>query len=117
MYFWDTDGNRYLDGVSSLWVNVHGHARPEIDAAIVDQRVGSTTQRSWASPMSRASDWREALLAVAPAGLSRVFYAGDGASAVEAALKIAYQAHAQNGAVRPLRARGRGLPRGHPRGS
>jgi hypothetical protein len=37
MYFWDTDGNRYLDGVSSLWVNVHGHRRAEIDAAIVAQ--------------------------------------------------------------------------------
>ena len=37
MYFWDTDGRRYLDGVSSLWVNVHGHRRPEIDAAIVER--------------------------------------------------------------------------------
>ena len=34
MYFWDTDGNRYLDGVSSLWVTVHGHGVPEIDAAV-----------------------------------------------------------------------------------
>ena len=31
MHFWDTDGNRYLDGVSSLWVTVHGHRVPEID--------------------------------------------------------------------------------------
>lgn len=102
MYFWDTDGNRYLDGVSSLWVNVHGHARPEIDAAIVDQlgRLDHTTFLGLThEPGIRLA---EALLAVAPAGLSRVFYAGDGASAVEAALKIAYQAHAQNGAVRPL---------------
>ena len=34
MYLWDTDGNRYLDGVSSLWVTVHGHGVPEIDAAV-----------------------------------------------------------------------------------
>ncbi len=102
MYFWDTDGNRYLDGVSSLWVNVHGHARPEIDAAIVEQlgRIDHTTFLGLThEPGIRLA---EALLAVAPSGLSRVFYAGDGASAVEAALKIAYQAHAQNGAVRPL---------------
>ena len=37
MYFWDTDGNRYLDGVSSLWVNVHGHNNPVINQAIIDQ--------------------------------------------------------------------------------
>ena len=102
MYFWDTDGTRYLDGVSSLWVNVHGHRRAEIDAAIVDQlgRLDHTTFLGLThEPGIRLA---EALLATAPAGLSRVFYAGDGASAVEAALKMAYQAHAQNGDVRPL---------------
>lgn len=102
MYFWDTDGNRYLDGVSSLWVNVHGHRRPEIDAAIVEQlgRLDHTTFLGLThEPGIRLA---EDLLATAPAGLSRVFYAGDGASAVEAALKMAYQAHAQNGDVRPL---------------
>ena len=102
MYFWDTDGRRYLDGVSSLWVNVHGHARPEIDAAIVAQlgRLDHTTFLGLTHEPGIAL--AEAMLSAAPAGLTRVFYAGDGASAVEAALKIAYQAHAQNGAVRPL---------------
>lgn len=102
MYFWDTDGNRYLDGVSSLWVNVHGHRRPEIDAAIVAQlhRLDHTTFLGLTHEPGIVL--AEKLLATAPAGLSRVFYAGDGASAVEAALKIAYQAHAQNGPVRPL---------------
>ncbi len=102
MYFWDTDGNRYLDGVSSLWVNVHGHRRAEIDAAIVAQlgRLDHTTFLGLThEPGIRLA---EELLATAPAGLSRVFYAGDGASAVEAALKMAYQAHAQNGQLRPL---------------
>lgn len=102
MYFWDTDGNRYLDGVSSLWVNVHGHRRAEIDAAIVTQlgKLDHTTFLGLThEPGIRLA---EELLATAPAGLSRVFYAGDGASAVEAALKMAYQAHAQNGQVRPL---------------
>lgn len=102
MYFWDTDGRRYLDGVSSLWVNVHGHRRPEIDAAIIDQlgRLDHTTFLGLTHEPGIVL--AEKLLATAPAGLSRVFYAGDGASAVEAALKIAYQAHAQNGTTRPL---------------
>lgn len=101
MYFTDTDGNRYLDGVSSLWVNVHGHRRPEIDRAITDQlgRLDHTTFLGLTH--EPGIELAEKLLAGAPSGLSRVFYAGDGASAVEAALKIAYQAHAQNGQLRP----------------
>lgn len=102
MYFWDTDGTRYLDGVSSLWVNVHGHRRPEIDRAIVEQlgRLDHTTFLGLTHEPGIVL--AEKLLATAPAGLDRVFYAGDGASAVEAALKIAYQAHAQNSGPRPL---------------
>ena len=102
MYFWDTDGNRYLDGVSSLWVNVHGHRRSEIDDAITAQlaRLDHTTFLGLTHEPGIVL--AEKLLATAPAGLTRVFYAGDGASAVEAALKIAYQAHAQRDQVRPL---------------
>ena len=102
MYFWDTDGNRYLDGVASLWVNVHGHRRPEIDAAITAQlgRLDHTTFLGLTHEPGIVL--AEKLLATAPGALTRVFYAGDGASAVEAALKIAYQAHAQRGSVRPL---------------
>lgn len=102
MYFTDTDGNRYLDGVSSLWVNVHGHARPEINDAITAQlqRLDHTTFLGLTHEPGIVL--AEKLLATAPAGLTRVFYAGDGSSAVEAALKIAYQAHVQNGEHRPL---------------
>lgn len=102
MYFWDTNGKRYLDGVSSLWVNVHGHRRPEIDAAITAQlgRLDHTTFLGLTHEPGIVL--AEKLLATAPDSLTRVFYAGDGASAVEAALKIAYQAHAQRGTVRPL---------------
>ncbi len=101
MYFTDSDGNRYLDGVSSLWVNVHGHNRPEINDAIIGQlnRLDHTTFLGLTH--EPGIELAEKLLATAPAGLTRVFYAGDGASAVEAALKIAYQAHAQNGEARP----------------
>ena len=95
MYFWDTDGNRYLDGVSSLWVTVHGHRTPEIDAAVRAQleRLDHTTFLGLTHEPGIVL--AEKLLATAPGGLTRVFYAGDGSSAVEAAIKMAYQATAQ----------------------
>jgi adenosylmethionine-8-amino-7-oxononanoate aminotransferase len=109
MYLIDTDGRRYLDGVSSLWVTVHGHRVPEIDAAVRDQleKVAHTTFLGLTHEPGIAL--AEALLETAPrpaagegAALRRVFYAGDGSSAVEAALKMAYQAAAQRGERRPL---------------
>ncbi len=101
MYFWDTDGNRYLDGVSSLWVNVHGHNNPVINQAIIDQ-LGKLDHTTFLGLTHEPGiELAEKLLATAPAGLSRVFYAGDGASAVEAAIKMAYQAQAQSGENRP----------------
>ncbi|MCH9817278.1 MAG: adenosylmethionine--8-amino-7-oxononanoate transaminase [Actinomycetia bacterium] len=102
MYFWDTDGNRYLDGVSSLWVNVHGHAHPKIVEAVTSQlqRLDHTTFLGLTH--EPGIELAQRLAELAPSGLNRVFYAGDGSSAVEAAIKMAYQAHAQNGGVRPL---------------
>jgi adenosylmethionine-8-amino-7-oxononanoate aminotransferase len=102
MYLYDTDGRRYLDGVSSLWVSVHGHRVPAIDAAVRDQldRVAHSTFLGLTHEPGIAL--AEALLATAPDGLSRVFYCGDGATAVEAGLKMAFQAAAQRGQHRPL---------------
>ncbi len=102
MYFWDTDGNQLLDGVSSLWVNVHGHSVPEINDAITQQlnRLDHTTFLGLTH--EPGIQLAERLLDTAPDGLSKVFYAGDGSSAVEAALKMAYQAHVQRGEIRPL---------------
>jgi adenosylmethionine-8-amino-7-oxononanoate aminotransferase len=98
----DADGRRYLDGVSSLWVTVHGHGEPALVAAVRAQldRLDHATFLGLTHEPGIAL--AEELLATAPAGLSRVFYAGDGASAVEAALKMAYQAAAQQGQDRPL---------------
>ncbi len=86
-----TDGRRYLDGVSSLWLNVHGHRHPHIDAAITAQlgRVAHTTLLGLASTPSILL--AEKLLAVAPPGLARVFYSDSGSTAVEVALKMAFQ--------------------------
>lgn len=102
MHLLDTAGRRYLDGVSSLWVTVHGHRVPEIDDAIrrqLDRLAHSTFLGLTHEP---AIELAEALLATAPPGLRRVFYCGDGSSAVEAALKMAFQAAAQRGEHRPL---------------
>jgi len=91
----DVDGNRYLDGVSSLWCNVHGHRVPEIDAAIREQldRVAHSTLLGLSSVPS--IELARELALRAPAGLNKVFYSDSGATAVEVALKIAYQYHRQ----------------------
>jgi adenosylmethionine-8-amino-7-oxononanoate aminotransferase len=103
MHLFDTDGNRYLDGVSSLWLSVHGHAVPEIDEAIRNQ-LGRLDHATFLGLTHEPGiELAERLLDTAPNGLSRVFYAGDGSSAVEAAIKMAFQATAQTtGALRPL---------------
>jgi adenosylmethionine-8-amino-7-oxononanoate aminotransferase len=93
----DTLGNRYLDGVSSLWCNVHGHRVPEIDAAVRAQldRVAHTTLLGLASTAS--IECAEELLRWTPKGLTRVFFSDAGATAVEIALKIAFQHHQLRG--------------------
>jgi adenosylmethionine---8-amino-7-oxononanoate aminotransferase len=102
MYLVDTDGRRYLDGVSSLWVTVHGHGEPAIDDAVRNQ-LGRLAHSTFLGLTHEPGiELAEKLLASAPPGLAKVFYAGDGASAVEAALKMAYQAAAQRGERRPL---------------
>jgi len=94
-YLIDTDGNRYLDGHSSLWCNIHGHRVPEIDAAIRQQldRVAHSTLLGLSNVPS--IELAAALVERAPAGLNKVFYADCGAAGVEVALKIAWQYHRQ----------------------
>ena len=87
----DTDGRRYLDGVSSLWCNVHGHRHRAIDEAVREQldRVAHSTMLGLSHP--GAAELAARLIEVAPPGLSRVFYSDSGSTAVEAALKMAFQ--------------------------
>ena len=87
----DTDGNRYLDGNSSLWCNVHGHRVPALDAAVRAQldQVAHSTLLGLSSPPS--IELARRLVERVPAGLTKVFYSDSGATAVEIALKIAYQ--------------------------
>jgi adenosylmethionine---8-amino-7-oxononanoate aminotransferase len=87
----DTTGRRYIDGVSSLWCNVHGHRHPEIDAAVLGQlgRVAHSTMLGLSHPPAIRLACR--LVELAPPGLTRVFYSDSGSTAAEIALKMAFQ--------------------------
>src|SRR5947209_11189306 len=87
----DVEGRQYLDGVSSLWCNVHGHRHPKIDAAIRRQldQVAHVTLLGMAHPTTVKLARR--LVEIAPSGLDHVFFSDDGATAVEVALKMAFQ--------------------------
>src|ERR1700750_1297772 len=89
MHLIDSDGNRYLDGVSSLWCNVHGHRVPEIDAAIRAQldKVAHSTMLGLSN--EPAILLAERLIQIAPPGLAKVFYSDAGATATEIAFKLA----------------------------
>jgi adenosylmethionine-8-amino-7-oxononanoate aminotransferase len=90
-YLVDADGRRYLDGVASLWCNLFGHRRPEIDAAIAEQlgRIAHSTFLGNAS--APAVTLAKRLVEIAPPGLTRVFFSDNGSTAVEVALKMALQ--------------------------
>jgi adenosylmethionine---8-amino-7-oxononanoate aminotransferase len=90
-YLIDVNGRRYFDGVSSLWCNVHGHRKKELDVAIREQldRIAHSTFLG----LSHVAgiELAQKLIEVAPPGLQRVFYSDSGATAVEVALKMAVQ--------------------------
>lgn len=98
----DFEGNKYLDAISSWWVNLFGHVNPYISSKIKEQvdtlehviLAGFTHE-----PVIRLS---ERLIKLAPKGLSRCFYADNGSSAVEVALKMSYHTHKNNGLEKPL---------------
>jgi adenosylmethionine-8-amino-7-oxononanoate aminotransferase len=90
-YLVDTDGRRYLDGVSSLWANIHGHNHPRLNRALREQaeRIAHSTFLGLThEPGIRLG---AALLEVVPRGLARVFYSDSGSTAVEIALKQSFQ--------------------------
>ena len=93
----DSDGNRYLDGVASMWTNVHGHSNPELNRALAEQaaRIEHSTLLglSGEQPILLA----KRLVEISPEGLDRVFYSDNGSTAVEVALKMAFQYHSHQG--------------------
>ncbi len=90
-YLYDTEGNRYIDGVSSLWVTVHGHRKKKIDDAIINQVKKISHSTLLGISNVPAAELAEKLVKITPKGLSRVFYSDNGSTSVEIALKIAYQ--------------------------
>jgi adenosylmethionine-8-amino-7-oxononanoate transaminase/dethiobiotin synthase len=87
----DMEGKRYYDGVSSLWLNVHGHRRAEIDQAISAQLAKIAHSTMLGLSHAGAIELAGELIKCAPAGLSKVFYSDNGSTAVEVALKMAFQ--------------------------
>lgn len=90
-YLIDTEGRKYLDGTSSVWVNLHGHRHPVLDRAIKKQlnKIAHSTLLGLSNPP--AIRLARELIRIAPKGLTRVFYSDDGSTAVEVALKMAVQ--------------------------
>ena len=104
-YLVDVQGRRYLDGVSSLWVTVHGHRQPDISWAITEQlgRIAHSTFLGLSNvPAVKLA--RE-LIGVCPKNLRKVFYSDNGSTAVEVALKMAFQYWNQRKDPRPEKTR------------
>lgn len=90
-YLYDIYGKKYLDGISSLWVTVHGHHKKEIDDAIKTQidKVSHSTLLGLSNVP--AIELAEKLLRICPPNLKKVFYSDNGSTAVEIALKMVFQ--------------------------
>jgi adenosylmethionine-8-amino-7-oxononanoate aminotransferase len=93
----DTEGRGYIDGVSSLWCNVHGHRHPVIDLAVHDQLQKVAHSTMLGLTHRPAIELARRLVEIAPPGLTRVFYSDSGSTATEIALKMAFQYWMQNG--------------------
>jgi adenosylmethionine-8-amino-7-oxononanoate aminotransferase len=101
----DVHGREYLDGVSSLWCNVHGHRHPRLDGALREQlgKVAHVTSLGMSNPTTVQLAKR--LVDLAPQGLRHVFFSGDGSSAVEVAIKMSFQYWRQRTNPQPERTR------------
>ena len=91
VYLIDTDGNRYLDGISSMWANVHGHNHPRLNAALTAQIENISHSTLLGFSNIPAIQLAKRLVEITPPGLNRTFFSDNGSTAVEIALKIAHQ--------------------------
>jgi len=91
VYLYDIKGRKFIDAISSLWCNVHGHNHPKLNQALIEQlkKVAHTT--TLGSSNVPAILLAKRLVEISPKGLTKVFYSEDGAEAVEIAIKLAYQ--------------------------
>jgi adenosylmethionine-8-amino-7-oxononanoate aminotransferase len=91
VYLYTEDGRKILDGISSWWVNIHGHSHPKLNAALAAQ-AGKIEQVVFAGcTHAPAVELAERLVEIIPHGLNRIFYSDNGSTAVEVALKLALQ--------------------------
>jgi adenosylmethionine-8-amino-7-oxononanoate aminotransferase len=91
VYLYTEDGRKLLDGISSWWVNIHGHAHPRLNQAIADQAKTLEHVVFAGATHEPAVDLAERLVGVLPAGLAKIFYSDNGSTAVEVAVKMAIQ--------------------------
>lgn len=91
VYLWDLLNKKYLDGTSSIWVNLHGHRQNQIDRAIIAQLKKISHSTLLGLSNVPAIQLARKLVKIAPKGLTKVFYSDNGSTAVEVALKMAFQ--------------------------
>jgi adenosylmethionine-8-amino-7-oxononanoate aminotransferase len=91
VYLYTEDGREILDGISSWWVNIHGHSHPRLNKALARQARELEHVMFAGCTHQPAVDLAEALVSVLPKGLTRIFYSDNGSTAVEVAIKMAYQ--------------------------
>lgn len=107
MHYWTPDGRRILDGVAGLWCVNAGHSRPEISAAVARQVEVMDYAPPFQMGHPAAFELAEKLVAIAPAGLNRVFFTNSGSESVDTALKIALAYHRVRGDAARTRIIGR----------
>jgi adenosylmethionine-8-amino-7-oxononanoate aminotransferase len=90
-YLYDEDGNRYIDAISSWWVNLHGHCHPFIIKSVLEQMTKLEQVIFAGFTHDPAISLAEKLLAVLPRNQARIFYSDDGSTSVEVAIKMAIQ--------------------------
>jgi len=91
VYLWDLANKKYLDGTSSIWVNLHGHRQAQMDRALMDQLKKISHSSLLGLSNVPAIELARKLVEIAPKGLTKVFYSDNGSTAVEVALKMAFQ--------------------------
>ena len=90
-YLYDTNGNKYLDGYASLWVNVHGHNNKQLNRALQRQLKQIAHSTLLGSSNIPSIELAKQLVDITPQSLQKVFYSDTGSAAVEIAIKMAYQ--------------------------
>jgi len=102
VYLYDFEDNRYIDAISSWWVNIFGHTNEYISAKVKEQL--DTLEHVLLAGFTHkpAVDLANRLVSITPKGLEKVFFADNGSSAVEVALKMSFHYHKNMGQIRPL---------------